>query len=424
MRCAGGRRPRAATSAPRLGTKEAGRRTLRPVALGAFGDAEIPSKKAGVAASLRWTMPLAVVALAVLTAVTFRAHPGPGIRGQHLAVSGLLAAYVGALIAFELVPASVRWLRASMVAMMIVCGASLVGIQPDGPGYLMLMPPVAAACFRFERVAASVVVLGALSALAIAATFGRPRSLNLAILNALALAAYYGIATFASRFILADKQSQFMIAQLEETRAAQAQTAALRERQRLAREMHDVLAHSLSGLVLNLEGARLLAAKLAGNQQIEDVLGRAHSLARTGLEEAQRAIGMLRDDALPGPQGLEQLTAEFQADTGVPCLFGVSGRPRDLSSDCGLTLFRVAQEALTNVRKHAAPERVEITLTYEVSETRLVVEDFEAPEHDPPAGGGTGYGLTGMRERAELLGGTLTAAPTLHGFRVELRVPA
>jgi signal transduction histidine kinase len=85
----------------------------------------------------------------------------------------------------------------------------------------------------------------------------------------------------------------------------------------------------------------------------------------------------------------------------------------------------VAQEALTNITKHACPERVEVHLGYEPGCTRLTVEDFALNGETPRAAGdGSGYGLTGMRERAELLGGELTTAMTRGGFRVELRVPA
>jgi len=92
----------------------------------------------------------------------------------------------------------------------------------------------------------------------------------------------------------------------------------------------------------------------------------------------------------------------------------------------GLALYRVAQEALTNITKHACPERVELRLAYEPRAVRLTVEDFAAADRTVPAGvpGGDGYGLAGMRERAELLGGTLTAEATGRGFRVELAVLA
>jgi signal transduction histidine kinase len=213
--------------------------------------------------------------------------------------------------------------------------------------------------------------------------------------------------------------------ELEQTRAAQAQAAALAERQRLAREMHDVLAHSLSGLVLNLEGARLLAAQGGADSQVGEAIDRAHRLAKTGLEEARRAIGMLRDDALPGPERLADLAAEFEGDSGVPCKVAVTGGSnRDLGTDGRLTFYRVTQEALTNIRKHAHADRVEIRLAYEPSGTRLTIEDFDSCHDRPAPPDGTGYGLTGMKERAEPGGGTLTAGPTGGGFLVELRVPA
>jgi signal transduction histidine kinase len=189
--------------------------------------------------------------------------------------------------------------------------------------------------------------------------------------------------------------------------------------------MHDVLAHSLSGLVLNLETARLLAAQSGADPQVGDAVDRAHRLAKTGLEEARRAIGMLHDDALPGPERLAGLAAEFEGDTGLPCKVTITGGgQRDLGADSRLTFYRVTQEALTNIRKHARADRAEIHLAYEPSGTRLTIEDFGSCHARQPLAGGNGYGLSGMKERAELLGGTLTAGPTAGGFRVELWVPA
>ena len=127
----------------------------------------------------------------------------------------------------------------------------------------------------------------------------------------------------------------------------------------------------------------------------------------------------------PGPERLAGLAAQFQEVSGVPCQFTVSGQAYELPSEARLAVYRVAQEALTNITKHACPERVEVHLGYEPRGTRLTVENF-AMNWEPPrvASDGSGYGLTGMRERAELLGGELTTAMTRGGFRVELRVPA
>jgi len=243
------------------------------------------------------------------------------------------------------------------------------------------------------------------------------------VLNDFAILAFYVLSLFARRLRESNQRAELLLRELEQTRAAQAQAATLAERQRLAREMHDVLAHSLSGLVLNLEGAMLLASQGGADPKVSDAIHRAHRLARTGLQEARRAIGMLRDDALPGPRRLAGLAAEFEADTGVPCQVTVTGAEAELDTDVRLTVYRVAQEALTNIRKHAEASRVEIRLAYEPHKTRLIIEDTGRRSHGPAPDEETGYGLTGMKERAELLGGTLTAAPTDRGFRVELQVP-
>jgi signal transduction histidine kinase len=194
--------------------------------------------------------------------------------------------------------------------------------------------------------------------------------------------------------------------------------------------MHDVLAHSLSGMMLQLEAARMLAAADPADPRLPDAIERAHHLGSAGLTEASRAIGMLRDEELPGPERLPGLAVRFTEDQGVPCELTVSGRERPLTSETRLAVYRVAQEALTNIAKHAHPERVRMSLAYEAAATRLTVEDFTAADAPHDAGSqtaavpGGGYGLTGMRERAELLGGELLAAATDQGFRVELRVPA
>jgi signal transduction histidine kinase len=170
--------------------------------------------------------------------------------------------------------------------------------------------------------------------------------------------------------------------------------------------------------------------------------GAGPMVAIAGLGEARRAIGLLRDGELPGPSVLGTLTGQFQADSGIPCSFQTSGQPADLHPDARLALYRVTQEALTNIVKHSGSSRVEVHLAYGADGARLTIEDFRANASaaapgddggaDAPggagipvaAGDGPGHGLTGMRERAELLGGTLTAAPTPAGFRVELHVPA
>ena len=135
---------------------------------------------------------------------------------------------------------------------------------------------------------------------------------------------------------------------------------------------------------------------------------------------------MLRDDALPGPERLADLAAEFEADTGVPCQVAVTGdRERDLGTDGAADLVP-GRAGGPHQHPQARPRRAgsRSASAYEPSGTRLTIEDFGRCGERPAPDDGTGYGLTGMRERAELLGGTLTAGPTDGGFRVDLRVPA
>jgi signal transduction histidine kinase len=366
---------------------------------------------------------LAVIAGTVVVTAAFQTRPGPGVHGQHLAVSAALAVLgVGTIIAIRTSDTPPSLLVLLLIAV-IGSACALVGLQTNGPGFLGVFPAVSVAALRLPARLGIAVAAIAGAALAVAWAVNGNHPVTGVVLNEMGVVAFFVLATFARRLRDANERSQRLVVELEASRAAQAEAAALGERQRLAREMHDVLAHSLSGLVLNLEGARLLAERNATDPKVADAIGRAHRLARTGLEEARLAIGMLHDDALPGQQRLAELAADYQADTGVACAFTVRGETRNLGSDSRLTLYRVGQEAMTNIRKHACPERVEITLDYQADGARLTIEDFETAEHQSPAGGGTGYGLTGMRERAELLGGTLTTGPTPTGFRVELWVP-
>ena len=215
------------------------------------------------------------------------------------------------------------------------------------------------------------------------------------------------------RRLAAPRPAERLVEELHESRAAHAESAALAERGRVARELHDVLAHSLSALALQLEGTRLLAQSRAPTRRWSRASARApprHERAR-----ARRARRSPPCAATTCP-AIEDLAAGFPGAT-----LTVTGTPREPSSEAKLALYRTAQEALTNVRRHSASERVELTLDYAADGTTLTVSD-----HGDSAAtmNGSGYGLTGMRERAELLGGRLNAGPTDDGFRVELWLPA
>lgn len=196
--------------------------------------------------------------------------------------------------------------------------------------------------------------------------------------------------------------------------------AATRERERIAREMHDVLAHTLSGLTVQLEATRLLAEQRPGDPAVTEAVTGAHRLAREGLLEARRAVSALRGD-VPGPAQLEQLLHDFEVESGIRCRLDIEGTPIVLRPEAQLALYRTAQEALTNIRKHADATSVALRLSWSRRGAELTVEDEGTPKPSLTQGG---YGLTGVRERAALVGGSLEAGPIEGGFRVRLRVPA
>ncbi|MEU1275278.1 histidine kinase [Streptomyces sp. NPDC005799] len=211
--------------------------------------------------------------------------------------------------------------------------------------------------------------------------------------------------------------AQRLLAQERAARAAEAESAALAERARIAREIHDVLAHSLSAQLVHLEAARLLIERGADREQILERVVAARGMARDGLDETRQALSALRGELTPLEDFLTQLVG-----TTAGAEVTVTGDRKPLPAEASQAVRRVAQEALTNVRKHAPGAKVRVRLDYADHQVTLDVRDSGGPPGDL-AGAGAGYGLLGMRERAELLGGSLDAGPDEEGFVVTLRVP-
>ncbi len=182
------------------------------------------------------------------------------------------------------------------------------------------------------------------------------------------------------------------------------------ERKRLAREIHDTLIQGFASIVMNLEAAE----GSPENRQVLRHLGEARSTARDGLAEARRIVWALRPEALEGTplsEALERLAARWSEASGVACDVKVTGVPVPLPPEAEVTLLRAAQEALTNVRKHAGAGRAVLTLSYMDDRVALDVLDdgagFEpegASMADRTSGG---FGLPAMRERVQQSGGTL-----------------
>jgi signal transduction histidine kinase len=279
--------------------------------------AALRQARASREALLRKVLPVGLGALVIVVVATSRAKPGAGLHGASLGVTLALAGFALAAVAgfcALVVRRAGTWLLVPVLVLLMVSSSVLVWLQPDGAGAVGLLIAVGIAA-RIVPGRISVALLTAcLAFLLVAESVSQDRKHQgaLALLvNALPLAAIYMIVLFGRRIRMQEAQAEQLLIELEETRGAELRAAALAERQRLARDMHDVLAHSLSGLLLQLEGARLLAVSNPGDERLAGTIDRAHELARNGLDEARRAIGMLRDDELPGPDRLAALTGSF-----------------------------------------------------------------------------------------------------------------
>jgi signal transduction histidine kinase len=182
----------------------------------------------------------------------------------------------------------------------------------------------------------------------------------------------------------------------------------------LARELHDVLAHTLGALAVQLEAAT--AVEESGDrEQLAELLQRSRKLVARGLDETAEAVRALRDEPVP----IAERVVALVEGTGVA--LQIDGAPRPLPAKPGLALYRAAQEAITNAGKHAPGAAVELRLAFHDGETVLTVRNDAA---QPSVAPGAGLGLQGMRERVELAGGHVETARTAQGFVVEAAVPA
>ena len=229
------------------------------------------------------------------------------------------------------------------------------------------------------------------------------------------------------------EQSAVLLAQAEELRAEQHRVAVLDERTRIAREIHDVLAHSLGALGIQIQAARALLTDHQDTARALEVLNGAQRMASDGLVETRRAVHALRTDTPPLDEELARMTATHEQLHGSTVTLTVTGGVPPLPPDQTLALVRTAHESLTNAAKHAPHRPVAVDLSYGDEDVTLTLSNplgrADGPERAPgdPAGFTTvdgGYGLTGMRERLLLLGGTLAAGAADGRWTVTARVPS
>ncbi|MFF4955254.1 sensor histidine kinase [Streptomyces chattanoogensis] len=224
-------------------------------------------------------------------------------------------------------------------------------------------------------------------------------------------------------------------ARLEKERETQSRIAVAAERARIARELHDVVAHNVSVMVVQADGAAYVldAAPDQAKQALETISG----TGRQALAEMRRLLGVLRTGEQPEsgeyvPQpGVEQLAdlIDQVRGAGLPVDFRIEGEPRPLPSSVELTAYRIVQEALTNTRKHGGPDAgATVRLAYRDNNLDLLVEDdgrgAQQELYEEGGADGLGHGLIGMRERVGMVGGSLHAGPrTGGGFRISAVLP-
>jgi signal transduction histidine kinase len=355
--------------------------------------------------------------------VTTEAHPGLG--GSHLVVLLLLLGACAGWVGWAVVRSSEHGERAG--------AAIALGVTAAAGGALV---PFTALAVTFVGVAAlgaavgwSMRIAGWVTAVGLAAMLiavpAAGHSLGVLSLG-------FGVTLAGAAMGLSRRQAQERAAHAvmlsvatERANIEQARAELLADRNHLARELHDVLAHTLAALSLQLEAldTTVHAGERAVSPDIVQQVDRTKRLVREGLAEARNAVRALRDDLDPLPAQLDKLAVNQQSS------YAVVGDARALSPQVTLALYRAAQEGLTNAMKHApgaataieltfGPEQVNLTVTNGPAGTAATADDLA-----PLAASGSGYGLAGIEERLQTLGGSVEVGPSNGGWRLEVRVP-
>ena len=352
------------------------------------------------------------------------ARHAPGASGRGLVISILFAVAVVCWVAWVAWPSGRSGLTADLYVM-AAAGGALAGASPSSAASAFVFVAIVAAAVGAELPRAWPVA--AVGALALAASVLVYDGAAIGLLAyALGFAAALMAASNARQSIQRADQAEVLLAQSQRSHEEQLRAARLEESTRIAREIHDVLAHALAGLTIQLEATTALIEADADRETVLARVRRAHELARDGLRETRRAVGALRGDAVSVPEALRALVEDYRSEEGRPAHLDVDGDPARLAGETGQAVVRVVQESVTNVRKHAPGAELSVVVHAGAEEIVVTVDDRLAGvpvPTGPLAHTGGGYGLPGMRERAQALGGCLTAGPTPHGWRVQMRAP-
>ncbi len=360
------------------------------------------------------------VAFAWISVVAFVLAPPKG--ASHLLVQIVAYCLVGtALLAWALLdfhPAAARHRAAAgPVVFGVMAVAAGTGCAAGGGGtWLVVFGAVAAMVAGSDADLTAALAVTAAGILAIDVA-GLVLGLGYRNLLGLPLLVLGGLVVGRNRghYRIQAEQAAALLAQRERLQAEERRADLLEERARIAREIHDVLAHSLGALGIQIQAARAVLADQGDTVKAGEILAAAQRMATEGLVETRRAVHALRAGTLPLDQELALVSDTYAQRYHVAVSFEEGGPAGPLPPDATVALLRVAQEALVNAAKHAAGRSVAVRLDYGDAGVRLTVRndvDPDAPGAGQQAGLSTvngGYGLTGMRERLRLLNGTLEA---------------
>ena len=372
-----------------------------------------------------------VAGLVVVVVTVPLARPGPaagGPRGTAIAV--MLGVCAAAWISWVFSLGRDRLMTWSLVVMG-AAGGVLAGLSPNSPAVVVGCVAVFAAGARLSTMLSFGITAETVAGfLATGLVTGIPTAALLGY--AWAFVGLWAVALTRNEFVIRAIQAERTLLETERAREAETQAAAFAERARIARDLHDVLAHSLAAVSVNLQAAEglLTSGTLpADNPELVkaiECIDRAGTLTRDGLAAAKRAVLSLRDDVAPLPDQLASLAGRYRTAGELAVNLEVSGEARPIPAEATVAAYRTAQEALTNARKHAPGEPVTLRLGYEPEQITLSVVNPIPPRHaeKPLADTGAGYGLVGLAERAALAGGTFEAGPDAGNWHVNLRIPA
>ena len=395
-----------------------------------FATRKDPATGAG-AVDVAWVIDAAVAVGLVAVFITVSlASPGPatsGARGTAIAVTlGLSAAgWIVWLLAGRNV-----WVAYGGLAVMSAAGGVLAGLSWDSLAVVVgcMATFIAGAHLRIPAsltIALRTVIAFVITAVVVHAPAG------VLVGYPFAFVGLWGLGLSRHEYSTRAEQAERVLAETRRAYEAETQAAALAERARIARDIHDVLAHSLAAVSVNLQAAEaLLAANTlpAENPELAkaiECIERAGTWTREGMATARQAVLALRDDAAPLPDQLSSLADQYRAVGDLTVDFAITGEVRPVSGEASLAAYRTAQEALTNARKHSPGLPVTLRLGFEPEQITVDVSNPLPPRRakGPLADTGTGYGLTGLRERAALAGGALEAGPAAGNWQVSLRIP-